>query len=199
MATLAHFIQSMRRVYLLTSFLFYQQAHLMLVHTIVNIHERHHLDHHHSKHHFSTHIQAPLSIHCVVFVAGDKYTKHHIDMLLSRSWIDSIILIGVCCPMFSSNDKRKKNLWYIEFFSIYRKKSSYVCALLGILHAEALLSSIWQQEKITKWCTESEKNRAHSRKLDDWKAGSSNGELIWYCVTQGEKKTIQSRIHSFVM
>lgn len=136
------------------------------------------------------------------------YTIYHIDMLLSRSWIDSIILIGVCCPMFSSNDKRKKTSDTSNVFNLSsspeeqhrQKEIQYVC-VAGYFTRRSIITIDMTERKNHKMVYWERKNRVHiaeSSMIEKRGAQMENWfDIVWH--RKKRKKTIQSRIHSFVM
>lgn len=130
-------------------------------------------------------VRATNNVYC------DIYTNTpHIDMLLSRSWIDSIILIGVCCPVFSSNDKRNKKKPDTSNFSnpssspeFNNKKIRYQCvayftrrSIITMVDIAAFFVHARKNHKMVY--RERKKPYTHNRESegagDDWKR-----ELKW--------------------
>lgn len=112
-------------------------------------------------------------------------------MLLSRSWIDSIILIGVCCPMFSSNDKRRKKRTHHYIAFVFNLSLEWTTPKkYDILHAEAFYRTFFQHEKwkITKWCT-TEKNTTQYI-IENSMIGNGDGAQMenWFDILWHKKK-----------
>lgn len=194
-------------LYLLTSFLFYQQAHLMRVHTIVNIYNHHHHSqttpkppHHHA------YPGAALNSFCSFCVSVKYclmlYTPHRyvtVTQLNRFNNSDWSLLSYVFIEWQTQKNPDISNFFQsIVVTQIQPKKKSDMCMYCSIFYTQKHYyhrynssSSIflWTKEKITKWCTESKKN-THITESSMIESGSSNGELIWYYVTLEKNHSI---------
>lgn len=165
-------------------------------------------------HHFTTHIQAPLSQFIVrSFCASDKYCT----MLYAIYHIPYRYVTVTQLNRFNNSDwsllsyvfiewQTKKNFWYIECFQSivvtrteqHRQKEIQFVCVAGYFTRRSIITIDMAERKNHKMVYWERKNRVHiaeSSMIEKRGAQMEN----WFDIVWHRKKTIQSRIHSFVM